>query len=69
MAVSAEICCLGASRQTLRLIWNIITYHFARSLVTNVYKIFKYFYNFSISIRVLVVHVPPLCAQTDHLFR
>ena len=68
MAVSAEICCLSASRQTLRLIWNIITYHFARSLVTNVYKIFKYIYKFSISIRVLVVRVSS-CTQTDHLFR
>ena len=54
-------CCFGVTCQPLHLTWNIITYRFARSIVTNVYKIFKYIYNFSI-------HVPS-GVQTDRLFR
>ena len=46
--------------QPLRLTWDIITYRFARSIVTNVYKIFEYIYNFSIHVSSDV--------QTDCLF-
>ena len=54
IAVSAPTC------QPLCLTWDVITYRFARSIVTNVYKIFEYIYNFSI-------HVSP-DVQTDRLF-
>ena len=62
MAVSEEVmdCCFGASWQTLRLTWNIITYRFARSIVTNVHKIFDYIYHFSFHVSSDV--------QTDRLF-
>ena len=62
MVVSAElwIAVSASTCQPLRLTWDIITYRFARSIVTNVYKIFEYIYNFSI-------HVSP-DVQTDRLF-
>ena len=62
MVVFEEVmdCCFGVSWQPLRLTWNIITYRFARSIVTNVYKIFEYIYNFSIHVSSDV--------QTDCLF-
>ena len=62
MAVSEEVmdCCFGVTCQPLRLTWNIITYRFARSIVTNVDKIFEYIYNFSIHVSSDV--------QTDCLF-
>ena len=53
-------CCFGVTCQPLRLTWDIITYRFARSIVTNVYKIFEYIYNFSIHVSSDV--------QTDRLF-
>ena len=62
MVVSAElwIAVSASTCQPLRLTWDIITYRFARSIVTNVYKIFEYIYNFSIHVSSDV--------QTDRLF-
>ena len=62
MVVSAElwIAVSASTCQPLRLTWDIITYRFARSIVTNVYKIFEYIYNFSIHVSSDV--------QTDCLF-
>ena len=62
MVVSAElwIAVSASTCQPLRLTWDIITYRFARSIVTNVYKIFEYIYNFSIHVSSDV--------QTDSLF-
>ena len=40
IAVSAPTC------QPLRLTWDVITYRFARSIVTKLHKIFEYIYHF-----------------------
>ena len=62
MVVSAEVmdCCFGVTCQPLRLTWDIITYRFAQSIVTNVHKIFEYIYHFSFHVSSDV--------QTDRLF-
>ena len=53
-------CCFGVTCQPLRLTWNIITYRIAGSIVTNVYMIFEYIYNFPIHVSSDI--------QTDQLF-
>ena len=62
MVVSAElwIAVSASTCQPLRLTWNIITYRFAGSIVTNVYMIFEYIYNFPIHVSSDI--------QTDRLF-
>ena len=54
IAVSAPTC------QPLRLTWDVITYRFARSIVTKLHKIFEYIYHFPF-------HVS-LDAQTTQMF-
>ena len=54
IAASAPTC------QPLCLTWDVITYRFARSIVTNVHKIFEYIYNFSFHVSSDI--------QTDRLF-
>ena len=54
IAVSAPTC------EPLRLTWDVITYRFARSIVTKLHKIFEYIYHFPF-------HVS-LDAQTTQMF-
>ena len=62
MIVSVELWIVASAPtcQPLRLTWDVITYRFARSIVTNVHKIFKYIYHFSFHVSSDV--------QTDRLF-
>ena len=49
--------------QPLRLTWDIITYRFARSIVTNVYKIFEYIYHFPFHVSLDVQTTQMFCCS------